>query len=77
MSLVQGIITKVMIVNIIFQTHPVTLSQILQPANVMKNADQIVVLEKGKIVEAGTHAALAIAKGKYFEQVKNQLELGN
>ncbi len=66
MSLVQGIITKVMIVNIIFQTHPVTLSQILQPANVMKNADQIVVLEKGKIVEVGSHNELTKQKRKYF-----------
>lgn len=43
----------------------------------VKNADQIVVLEKGRIVEAGTHADLTRAKGKYFELVKNQLELGD
>jgi len=43
----------------------------------VKNADQIIVLEKGKIVEKGTHLELANAKGKYYELVKNQLELGN
>lgn len=43
----------------------------------VKNADQIVVLEKGKIVERGTHSELTQLKGAYFNLVKNQLELGN
>jgi ATP-binding cassette, subfamily B, bacterial len=43
----------------------------------VKNADQIVVLEKGKIVEAGHHIELTKARGRYYELVKNQLELGN
>jgi ATP-binding cassette subfamily B protein len=41
------------------------------------NADQIVVLDKGKIVEIGNHQALVKLKGNYFELVKNQLQLGN
>ncbi|MBF4519159.1 peptidase domain-containing ABC transporter [Flavobacterium sp. ANB] len=41
------------------------------------NADQIIVLEKAKIVEKGTHTELIHLKGKYFNLVKNQLELGN
>ena len=43
----------------------------------VKNADQIVVLDKGEIVEIGTHEALTLKKGAYYQLVKNQLELGN
>lgn len=43
----------------------------------VKNADQIVVIEKGEIVEVGTHEHLTNLRGVYFELVKNQLELGN
>ncbi len=42
----------------------------------VKNAHQIVVLEKGKIVEVGNHEALVKQKGNYYHLVKNQLELG-
>jgi ATP-binding cassette, subfamily B, bacterial len=41
------------------------------------NADQIVVLEKGKIIETGNHSELVAKKGNYFKLVKNQLQLGN
>jgi ATP-binding cassette subfamily B protein len=41
----------------------------------VKNADQIVVMEKGKIVEKGTHIQLVEKKGKYYQLVSNQLEL--
>lgn len=43
----------------------------------VKNAHQIVVLDKGRIVESGTHKELVKQEGAYFELVKNQLELGN
>jgi ATP-binding cassette subfamily B protein len=43
----------------------------------VKNADQIVVLEKGEIVEIGTHNELVAKRGEYYNLVKNQLELGN
>lgn len=43
----------------------------------VKNADQIIVLEAGEIVERGKHEELIAEKGRYFELVKNQLELGN
>lgn len=43
----------------------------------VKNADQIVVLEKGRIVEVGNHEKLVKQQGAYFNLIKNQLELGN
>lgn len=43
----------------------------------VKNADKIVVLKNGEIVEIGTHRELTYEKGQYYELVKNQLELGN
>ncbi len=43
----------------------------------VKNADNIVVLEKGQVIEQGTHVELTATRGKYYELVKNQLELGN
>lgn len=43
----------------------------------VRNADQIIVLDKGIIVETGTHNELTIKKGVYYNLVKNQLELGS
>ena len=43
----------------------------------VQNADKIVVLDKGKVVEEGTHKELTKKRGLYYELVKNQLELGN
>jgi len=42
----------------------------------VKNADQIIVLENGNVAEVGNHETLVNARSKYFELVKNQLELG-
>ena len=43
----------------------------------VKNAGQIVVLDKGRVVETGSHEALTRKRGAYYNLVKNQLELGN
>jgi ATP-binding cassette subfamily B protein len=45
--------------------------------NTVCNADKIIVLERGGIVETGNHQELSRLKGRYYELVKNQLELGN
>ena len=42
----------------------------------VRDADQIVVLEHGEILEKGTHNQLLTQKGRYFQLVKNQLDLG-
>jgi len=42
----------------------------------VRNADKIVVLHEGQIAEEGTHKYLTSMRGKYYELVKNQLELG-
>ena len=43
----------------------------------VKNADKIIVLDKGKVAEQGTHNELTQKRGHYYHLVKNQLELGN
>jgi ATP-binding cassette subfamily B protein len=42
----------------------------------VKNADQIVVLNNGRMIEKGNHSDLVHLRGEYFTLVKNQLELG-
>lgn len=43
----------------------------------VKNADQIVVLDNGQVIEIGNHNQLTRNNGAYYQLVKNQLELGN
>ncbi|MEY8611275.1 peptidase domain-containing ABC transporter [Parabacteroides segnis] len=43
----------------------------------VRDADNIVVLDKGRVVEEGTHEELTARRGVYYKLVKNQLELGN
>lgn len=43
----------------------------------VRNADKIVVLDAGQIIETGNHGSLIEKRGAYYNLVKNQLELGN
>ena len=43
----------------------------------VQHADKIIVLEKGKVIEEGTHRELTALRGAYYTLVRNQLELGN
>ena len=42
----------------------------------VQHADNIIVLEKGKVIEEGRHGELTAKRGVYYKLVKNQLELG-
>jgi ATP-binding cassette subfamily B protein len=56
--------------------HGRTVVIIAHRLSTVKNADNIIVLEKSKIVETGNHSQLTRNKGIYYELVRNQLELG-
>ncbi len=60
--------------NVFFKDKTVVV--IAHRLSTVMNADQIVVLEKGKIIETGNHQELIKRKGNYYELVKNQLQLG-
>jgi len=61
--------------NVFFKNKTVVV--IAHRLSTVKNADNIIVLENGQIVEQGNHENLIQLKGKYYELIKNQLELGN
>jgi ATP-binding cassette subfamily B protein len=56
--------------------HGKTVIIVAHRLSTVKNADQIVVLDNGQIVEIGTHQELVMNRSKYFNLVKNQLDLG-
>ncbi|MDE6028612.1 MAG: ATP-binding cassette domain-containing protein, partial [Muribaculaceae bacterium] len=43
----------------------------------VRNADHIIVMEEGRVVETGSHGELIQKRGTYFNLIKNQLELGS
>ena len=67
---------KVIMMNLNHFFKEKTVLIIAHRLSTVKNADQIVVLDKGKISELGTHNELVELEGGYYNLVKNQLELG-
>lgn len=61
--------------NVFFENKTVVI--VAHRLSSVKNADNIIVLNKGKVVEQGTHKELTKLQGYYYNLVKNQLELGN
>lgn len=57
--------------------HGRTVVVVAHRLSTVKNADQIVVLQNGEIVEIGKHTELVARRGAYYTLVSNQLELGN
>lgn len=55
--------------------HGKTVVVVAHHLSTVRDADNIVVLDKGKVAEQGTHKELTERKGIYYELVKNQLEL--
>ena len=68
---------KVIMENLSNFIHGKTAIIVAHRLSTVKNADNIIVLENGEIVEQGNHNDLTRLKGKYYSLVKNQLELGN
>jgi ATP-binding cassette subfamily B protein len=68
---------KIIIENLVKFYEGKTVIIVAHRLSTVKNADQIIVLDNGKVVEKGNHETLTRLKGKYYELVKNQLELGN
>jgi ATP-binding cassette subfamily B protein len=67
---------KVIIENLYTYFQGRTVIIVAHRLSTVRNADQIIVLDKGRIVETGKHEELSRKKGAYYHLVKNQLELG-
>jgi len=57
--------------------HGRTVVVVAHRLSTVRDADNIIVLDAGRIVESGNHDSMIAARGHYYNLVKNQLELGN
>lgn len=67
---------KIIVDNLNEVTKDKTVLVIAHRLSTVKNADNIIVIDAGTIIEQGDHATLISKKGAYYNLVKNQLELG-
>jgi ATP-binding cassette, subfamily B, bacterial len=68
---------KIIVENLKTFFYGKTVLVIAHRLSTVKNANQIIVLDKGEIVETGNHEFLIKQKAYYYNLIKNQLELGN
>ncbi|HEX7494715.1 MAG TPA: peptidase domain-containing ABC transporter [Bacteroidales bacterium] len=68
---------KVIVENLTDFFEDKTVIVVAHRLSTVRNADKIVVLDSGRIIETGTHESLIGKHGAYYNLVKNQLELGN
>lgn len=68
---------KVIMENLAAYFQDRTVVVVAHRLSTVKNADNIIVLDKGRVVEQGTHRELTLKHGHYYHLVKNQLDLGN
>jgi ATP-binding cassette subfamily B protein len=68
---------KVIVENLIEFFEGKTVIVVAHRLSTVKDADKIVVLDSGRIIETGTHESLIGKRGAYYNLIKNQLELGN
>ena len=57
--------------------NPLTTVIVSQRVSTVRDADHIIVLNKGAVAEQGTHEELVRRRGAYYTLIRNQLELGN
>jgi ATP-binding cassette subfamily B protein len=75
-SALDALNERVIMQNLAGFCHGRTVVVIAHRLSTVRNADQIIVLDRGRMVEHGRHEDLTRARGAYFTLVKNQLELG-
>ncbi len=68
---------KIIVKNLFTFFRDRTVVVVAHRLSTVRDADKIIVLDKGTIIEEGNHYELCMLKGKYYELVSNQLELGN
>lgn len=75
-SALDAISERQIVTNVETMLSGITKVIVAHRLSTVKDADQIIVLDSGRIAEKGTHTSLIESRGKYYSLIKNQLELG-